>query len=150
MIRTIHVACLCLCACLAIGCAATMCGFKQSELEESFVPLPAYTPRAAVPCDHVVYMETAPTDRQYQEIGLISPRGSKQKSWGDAVHAALAAAALKGADAVFPVSEKEMETWGFSAGAGGASGGKKHYVNLRLKAVVWQQAGPSNLGTSQK
>jgi hypothetical protein len=121
-----------------VGCTeARYCGFKQSELEESFIPLPGYISRAPVACDHVVYMESVPTNRVFREVGLIAPRTAKQKSWGDAVHAALAAAAFKGADATYPISEKEMETWGFSAGRGGAFGGKKHYVNLRMKAIVW-------------
>jgi hypothetical protein len=88
-------------------------------------------------------LEQAPTDRKYKEVGIISPRGAKQKSWADAVHAGLAAAAFKGADAAFPVSEKDMETWGFSAGSGGASGGRKNYVNLRMKAIIWEDPQPS-------
>ena len=124
---------------LLLGCATKFCGFKQNELEESFVPLPGYTPHQPVACERVVYFEKAPTDRKFREVGIISPRGSKQKSWGDAMHAGLAAAALKGADAVFPLSEKEMETWGFSAGSGGAFGGKKNYYNIRLKAIAWDE-----------
>jgi hypothetical protein len=88
-------------------------------------------------------MEAAPTNRNYRAIGLISPRGPQQRSWGDAVHAALAAAALKGADAIFPISEKDKEVSGFSFGASnyGASGhgGKHSYVDLRVKAIVWDQ-----------
>jgi len=127
---------------LIVGCAEPRyCGFRQSELEESFVPLPGYVSHVPVACDHVVFMEAAPTNRTYREVALISPRGSKQKSWGDAVHAALAAAALKGADAVYPLSEKDKEASGFtfsasSYGAGG-HGGKHSYVDLRIKAIVW-------------
>src|ERR1041385_4001827 len=121
-----------------VGCAEPRyCGFRQSELEESFVPLAGYVVHAPVACEHVVFMEAAPTNRTYREVALISPRGSKQKSWGDAVHAALAAAALKGADAVYPLSEKDKEASGFtfsasSYGAGG-HGGKHSYVDLRIK-----------------
>lgn len=127
---------------LIVGCAEPRyCGFRQSELEQSFVPLSSYVPHAPVSCDHVVFMESAPTNRLFREVGLISPRGSQQKSWGDAVHAALAAAALKGADAVYPLSEKDKEASGFtfsasSYGAGG-HGGKHSYVDLRIKAIMW-------------
>jgi hypothetical protein len=127
----------------SMGCTyPTYCGFRQSELEESFVPLPAYVAHEPVACDHVVFMESVPTNRTFREVGLIAPRTAKQKSWGDAVHAALAAAALKGADATYPISEKEMETWGFAVGAYSAAGGKHHYVNLRMKAIVWNDVKP--------
>jgi hypothetical protein len=129
---------------LAVGCAEPRyCGFKQSELEESFVPLAGYVAHPPVPCEHVVFMESAPTNRTYQEVALISPRGAYQKSWGDAVHAALAAAALKGADAVYPLSEKDKEASGFSFSANGygagGHGGKHSYVDLRIKAIVWTE-----------
>jgi hypothetical protein len=114
------------------------CGYKRNELEESFIPLPGYTPHQPTSCDQVAYLEKVPTDRKFREVGIIAPRTTKQNSWGDAMHAALAAAALKGADAVCPVSEKELETWGFSVDSFRAYGGKTRYYDIRLKAIAWE------------
>ena len=128
-----------------IGCAGPQyCGVNQNELEDSFVPLASFKRLSPVECDHVVFLEKAPVDRKYRELGIISPvppRGMKsirQKSWGGAVHAACAAAALKGADAIYLMSEKEAEEWQFKYSASKGSGGKSIYTNLRVKAIVWE------------
>jgi hypothetical protein len=47
-----------------------------------------------------------------------------------------AAAALYGADAVFLISEEEGDRWGFRAGGGAASGGKKTTQKTRAKAIA--------------
>ena len=121
------------------GCASvSYCGFKESELEDSFVPMTGYPPRPRVNCDHVVLLDKQP-DRKFVEIGIIAPRDIKAKSWANAVNAARAAAALKGADAILLVSEQNKDTWGFGFNSYGGAGGKRNYVTLRCKAIVWQE-----------
>jgi len=123
---------------LAVGCAGQKyCGFKQKELEQSFVPMAGFTQRPSVSCDHVVFLDKEPTDRKFIDLGIIAPRDVKAKSWANAVQAARAAAALKGADAIFLVSEQDKEAWGFAFSNYGGHGGSKNYVTLRCKAIVW-------------
>jgi hypothetical protein len=92
-----------------------------------------------VPLEHVVFLDNAPTDRKYRLIGYVSPPIRKFHSWGESLNAVRAAASLYGADAVFLDSQKELEGWGFSASQYGASGGKWRDVQIRAKAIVWEQ-----------
>src|SRR5437762_2750645 len=107
MIKLGHQLCYALFIILSVGCSGPKyCGFGQKELEESFVPMENYSQRSPVSCDHVVFLDKAPTDRQFLDLGIVAPRDIKAKSWANAVQAARAAAALKGADAIFLVSEQ--------------------------------------------
>ena len=107
---------------ITVGCAGpTVCGFKQKDLEQSFAPLPDYTIRPPVNCEHVLLFDKAPVDRKFKEIGIVVPRSSHHH-WADAVQAARATAALKGADAVYLISDQIV-------------GGSHRLV--RAMAIVW-------------
>jgi hypothetical protein len=85
----------------------------------------------------VAFLEAEPTDRKFIVLGIVAPPDAKFDSFGETVNAIRASAALFGADAVFLVSEEEGDRWGFRAGGGAASGGKKTTQKIRAKAIAW-------------
>ena len=125
------------------GCVTKICGFKEKEITQYYIPAPEGLSRPPVPCEQVAFLESAPTGRKYRVLGVVAPPVNKYRSYGEMINAARASASLHGADAVYLVSEKEVEfnSWGFQAGGGFAGGGgaKGKTVQVYLKAIVWEQ-----------
>lgn len=114
---------------IGLGCKTQICGFKEDELTGTFVPMNPSRP--SVPCEHVLYLEQIPSNRTFQVIGVITPRG--RNTWGETLNAGRAVAAQQGADAVVPISEEKLASWGMS----GSSAGRRNYVVLRLQAIAF-------------
>lgn len=122
---------------LAITGCASFCGFDLDDLHESYLSTsPDYAHRAPTDCEHVAVLDTVPLDRKFIEIGIISPRHVKAKTYANAVRAARAAAALNGADAIIILSENDKERWesGYNTNTGNS---RNRYIILRCKAILW-------------
>ena len=128
---------------VSVGCASPrVCGFKEKDIVQWFIPASGGSERTPVPCDRVAFLDAPPTNRNYRVLGWVSPPAGAFRSWGEAINATRAAASLHGADAVFIVDQKEIEFsgWGFSAGGGFASGGhrKGKTVQFWAKVIAWE------------
>lgn len=113
------------------------CGsHDREEYRRWYIPLDN-SARAPKQAGQVAFLEGEPTDRKFVVLGIVAPPDDKFDSFGETVNAIRASAALFGADAVFLISEEEGEKWGFRAGGGAASGGKKTTQKIRAKAIAW-------------
>jgi len=140
----------------ATGCK--VCGFKKKDLVRWYVPISETFERPRVPCEHVLLLESAPSDRKYRVVGIITPSVKKYSSWSEGINAARAAASLHGADAIILVSDTEVNTpfaqWGrneksksetSSSGSTSHEGTKKGSFSLggpkravTAQAIVWE------------